>query len=51
MSGYMVVVATRVMRMPIGDFVVIRGADVVRAWHEGVRLLSRLRRRPAATTS
>jgi O-antigen/teichoic acid export membrane protein len=45
MSGYMVVVAARVMRMPIGDFVVIRGADVARAWHEGVRLLSRLRPR------
>ena len=51
MSGYMVVVAARVMRVPVGDFVFVRRSDVVRAWHEGTALLVRLRRRPAATPS
>lgn len=48
MTSFMVLVAKRVMKVPARDFLLVRGADVVRTWHEGARLLAmvsaRLRR-------
>lgn len=44
MTCYMVVVAARVMRVSPAEFVVLRPADVRRAWSEGMRLVRHLRR-------
>lgn len=48
MTGYMAVVAGRVMEVSPWDFLLVRGSDVARAWAEGTRLVTRvLRRGPA----
>lgn len=47
MTGFMVVVASRVMQVPARDFLLVRGGDVALTWHEGVRLVRRMRRSPA----
>lgn len=51
MSGYMLVTAGRVMGVRRRDFVLVRPADVVLTWREGLGLLrsfrSRVRRAPA----
>lgn len=45
MTSYMTIVASRVMGVPCADFLVVRRSDVVRAWQEGVRLVSAVLRR------
>jgi hypothetical protein len=45
MTGYMVGVASRVMGVPVRDFLVLRGSDVARVRHEAVRVVARVRRR------
>jgi O-antigen/teichoic acid export membrane protein len=45
MTGFMVVVASRVMQVPAGDFLLVRRSDLVRLWREAGRLVARLRRR------
>ncbi len=44
MTGYMVLVASRIMRVPAADFVLLRPSDVRRAWTEGMRLARHLGR-------
>jgi O-antigen/teichoic acid export membrane protein len=51
MTGYMVGVASRVMGVPVRDFVLVRGKDVARVWHEAVSLVARVRRRSTPASS
>lgn len=51
MTGFMVVAASRVMRVPTRDFLLVRGVDVALTWREGVRLVRLMRRRPARVGS
>lgn len=49
LTGYMVMVASRVMGVPATDFFLLRVGDARRAWGEGLRLLGYLRRVPSGT--
>jgi O-antigen/teichoic acid export membrane protein len=42
MTSYMTVVASRVMAVPLRDFLLVRSTDMVRAWQEGARLVARM---------
>jgi O-antigen/teichoic acid export membrane protein len=44
-TSTMVIFASRVMGVPVSDFLVIRGRDFVRAWSECTRLVSSITRR------
>jgi O-antigen/teichoic acid export membrane protein len=50
MTAYMVVVASRVVGLPVRAFLVIRSDDIRFAWREGVGLLARWRRRSSPAT-
>jgi O-antigen/teichoic acid export membrane protein len=45
LTSTMVIFASRVIGVPVSDFVVIRGRDFVRAWSELTRLVSGISRR------
>lgn len=45
LSTYMVVIASRLMKAPVRDFILVRRTDMAQAWNEANTLVRRLRRR------
>lgn len=51
LTGYMIITASRVMKVPAGDFVFVRGSDIALLRREGVRLVRGLRNRTGSRSS
>jgi O-antigen/teichoic acid export membrane protein len=51
LSGYMIIVAGRVMKVPAGDFVRVRASDIALLRREGARLLEKLPKRGGRVAS
>ncbi len=50
LTVYMTIVASRVMQVPVWDFVAIRWNDVVQIWNETTRLILRIRQQLVRST-